>query len=71
MVIFGFLLQPASVAFTTSYTDAMLTAEQLYFHSEPYRAFPLSGLADMSAHPPSPPASGRRVAVPMEIPLQE
>ncbi len=46
---FGFLLQPPSVAFTTFYTDAMLTPEQLYFHSEPYRAFPLSGLANVSA----------------------
>lgn len=57
--------------FTTYYTDAMLTPEQLYVHFKPYKAFPLSGLADGSAHPPSRPAPDRGVAVLMENPLQE
>lgn len=50
----------------------MLTPERLYVRSELYKAFPLSGLANVSAPPPSPPASGGTgVAVLMENLLQD
>ena len=66
---FAFLLQPPSVAFTTFYTDAMLTPEQLYFHSKPYIAFPTLWSGECF-RPHSPPASDRGVAVLMENLLQ-